>query len=41
MPKKDAFGYGMKHTKVDEQSREDSSSHSDIRGHISFAPDLY
>ena len=36
MPKKDVFGYDMKHTKMNEWSREDSSPHSDLRGHISL-----
>ena len=31
MPKKGAFGYDMKHTKMNEWSEEDSSSHSNLR----------
>ena len=38
MPKKGAFGYDMKHTKMNEWSREDLSPHSDLRGHISLIP---
>ena len=34
MPKKGAFGYDMKNTKMNDWSRKDSSSHSDLRGHI-------
>ena len=36
MPKKGVFGYDMKHTKMNEWSREDSSPYSDLRGHISL-----
>ena len=38
MPKKGVFGYDMKHAKMNEWSREDSSPHSDLRGHISHVP---
>ena len=38
MPKKSAFGYYMKHTKMNEWSRKDSSPHSDLRGHIPLVP---
>ena len=38
MPKKGAFGYDMKHTKMNEWSKEDSLPHSDLRGHISLVP---
>ena len=38
MPKKGAFGYDMKHAKMNEWFREDSSPHSDLRGHISHVP---
>ena len=41
MPKKDAFGYDMKHTKMDDLSREDSSPHNDLRGYISLVSNLY
>ena len=41
MPKNDALGYGIKHRKMNEWSREDSSPHSDLRGYISFVPSLY
>ena len=37
MSKKDAFGYDMKHTKMNEWFREDLSPHNDLRGHISLA----
>ena len=36
MPKKGAFEYDMKHTKMNGWSKEDSSPHSDLRGHISL-----
>ena len=35
-PKNGVLGYDMKHTKMNEWSKEDSSSHSDLRGHISL-----
>ena len=38
MPKKGVFRYDMKNMKMNEWSREDSSSHSDLRGHVSFVP---
>ena len=38
MPKKDASRYDMKHTKMNEWFKEDSSTHSDLRGHISLVP---
>ena len=38
MPKNGAFGYDMKHTKMNEWSRENSSPHSDLKGHISLVP---
>ena len=41
MPKKDSFRYDMKHTKMNKWSREDSSSHSDLKGHISLVLNLY
>ena len=41
MPKEDAFGYDMKHMKMNEWFREDSSSHSDLRGYILLVPILY
>ena len=41
MPKKDAFRYDMKYTKMNEWYREDSSSHSDLKGNISLVPILY
>ena len=31
MPKMGAFGYDMQHTKMNEWSREDSSTHSDLK----------
>ena len=37
MPKKGIFGYDMKHTKMNEWSREDSSPHSDLMGHLNFS----
>ena len=33
-PKNGVLGYDMKHTLMNEWSKEDSSSHSDLRGHI-------
>ena len=36
MPKKGAFGYNIKYTKMNEWSKEDSSPYSDLRGHISL-----
>ena len=38
MPKKSAFEYDMKHTKMNEWSREDSSPHTDLTRHISLVP---
>ena len=35
MPKKDALGYDIKHAKMNEWSREDSSHQNDIKGYIS------
>ena len=40
MPKKGAFVYDMKHIKMNEWFREDSSPHSDLKGYISFVPSL-
>ena len=37
MSKKDAFGYDMKHTKMNEWSKKDSSPYNDLREHISLA----
>ena len=38
MPKMGVFGYDMKYTKINEWFRKDSSSHSDLKGHISLVP---
>ena len=38
MPKKGVFGYDMQRTKMNESFKKDSSSHSDLRGHISLIP---
>ena len=36
IPKNSAFGYDMKHMKMNEWSRDDSSPYSDLKGHISL-----
>ena len=38
MPKKGAFGYDMKNTKMNDWSRKDSSPYSDSSEHISLVP---
>ena len=35
MPKKYAFGYGIKHMNMNEWSRENSTFHNDLKGYIS------
>ena len=38
MPKRGAFGYDIKHSKMNEWSKKDSSPYSDLKGYISLIP---